>query len=78
MSSFNVDDGIIASVTLYSPRLWFVRLDVLPFVFGYALLFGMTMSNNLLWLRVAYVGLPLALILHLLVFMLSQWSLDIN
>jgi len=81
MSTKIVADGLIQQATLYKPRYWLFRLDVLPFVISYTVLFTLTTISAEADQSLLYVGLitlPIVFSLHLLLFLLAQWSVKIR
>ena len=77
MSTDNDDDAPrIALLTLYAPRHALLRFDVAPFACGYVLclaLFFAVPSREVS----ANVAMPLLVCAHLLVFLVSHWSLSV-
>ena len=77
---FNViADGLVDDVTLYCRRFMLFRLDVLPFLIGYSFLFG---SYGLKYAPfdgfLFFIAVPVLLLLHLLLFLLSQSSVRLK
>ena len=78
MSATDNDDDAprIALLTLYAPRHALLRFDVAPFACGYVLclaLFFAVPSREVS----ANVAMPLLVCAHLLVFLVSHWSLSV-
>ena len=67
----------IAQLTLYRPRQPVLRLDVAPFACGYALCLAVFFAVPSLEVS-ANVAMPLLVCVHLLVFLVSHWSLSIK
>ena len=76
MSDNDDDAPRIALLTLYAPRHTLLRFDVAPFACGYVLclaLFFAVPSREVS----ANVAMPLLVCAHLLVFLVSHWSLSV-
>lgn len=73
-----VNDGLVESVTLYRSYFWLLRWDVLPFAMLYSVLFAASFSNDTSLRIVGFICLPIALSVHLLLFLLSQWSISLQ
>jgi hypothetical protein len=78
MSTKIVSDGLIQQVTLYRPLHPLLRLDVGPFLAAYAVLFALCSSSQTQLLLYALIILPIVFSLHLLLFLLAQWSSHIR
>lgn len=72
----DVNDGVIQTVTPCVPIDWKFRLDVLPFVIGYFIFFFLTAFKETLVLSIYLI--PAFLLVHLLLFLISQWSLSLK
>ena len=68
-----IEDGLIDHVTLYQPRVWFLRWDVFPFLIVYVASSIFITQDGPLKLA-ALVIFPIGLALHLLLFLLAQSS----
>lgn len=78
MSTKPIGDGVIDKVTLYKPITWLLRYDVAPFFVAYTILFS-ACSQDLFGFRLlCLITLPLVLSLHLTLFLLSQWSIELK
>ena len=78
MVTKTISDGLIEKVTLYRSYYWLLRWDVLPFSVVYSILFAASFSKDENLCIASYVALPIALSLHLLLFLLSQWSINLQ
>lgn len=78
VNSMKITDGLIESVTLYRSYYWLSRWDVIPFIIVYALLFIALFSNIDNFRIFGFISIPVALFLHLLLFLLSQWSISLQ
>ena len=65
----------IARLTLYAPRPAMLRFDVAPFACGYVLCLTVFFAVPSLEMS-ANVVMPLLVCAHLLVFLISHWSLN--
>ena len=82
------EERLVEKVTLHSPRTWLYRLDVLPFALFYAVGFSLCLhygspssigeKDHEYYLYIGLIGLPIGLSLHLLLFLLAQWSTSIR
>lgn len=79
------EDNLVAGVSLYTPRHWLFRLDVLPFVLIYAAGFVFCKGGSILggvdyayYRYMGLIGVPVGLSIHLVLFLLSQWSASIR
>ena len=66
----------IALLTLYAPRHALLRFDVAPFACGYVLCLALYFGVPSLEVS-ANVAMPLLVCAHLLVFLVSHWSLSV-
>lgn len=73
-----ISDGLIEKVTLYRSYFWLLRWDVLPFSVVYSLLFAASFSKDDILRAAGFICLPVALSAHLLLFLLSQWSVNLK
>lgn len=71
-----IADDFIESVTPCIPIQWWMRYDVLPFLIIYSTLFSLSLSKSTF--HIALFGIPSILLLHNLIFLLSQWSFSIK
>jgi len=71
-----IGDDLISNVTLLRPMVWFRRYDVLPFAFLYASIFSFASDPE--WRNVSFVGIPIVLACHLLLFMMCQSSVSLK
>lgn len=78
MSTRIIADGLIEKVTLYSSSHWLFRRDVIPFLVYYAVFFGLALSSNMSQKYYGLIALPIGLTAHLLLFLLSQWSVNVK
>lgn len=76
--SKTISDGLIDKVTLYRSYFWLLRWDVLPFSTAYSLLFAASFSSNDSLCAAGFICLPITLSAHLLLFLLSQWSINLQ
>lgn len=68
-----IQDGLIESITLYKPKLWFLRLDVLPFILTYVIASYFILQDGELKFP-ALIAFPIGLTAQLFVFLLAQSS----
>jgi len=77
-----VSDGLVDHVTLLKARPWFARLDVVPFATAYVVLFAALPMLDAQEHPQAFAAtltlLPAVLMLHLLLFLLSQSSVRLK
>jgi hypothetical protein len=73
-----ISDCLIEKVTLYRSYFWLFRWDVIPFSIAYSLFFCKALSEDGRLRMLSLIGLPIALSLHLLLFLLSQWSTNLQ
>ena len=73
-----ISDGLIENVTLYRSYFWLLRWDVFPFATTYSVLFAASFSNDKSLRILGFICLPIALSIHLLLFLLSQWSIKLQ
>jgi cation-transporting ATPase 13A1 len=84
-----INDGLIDHVILYRAYLWWMRFDVLPFFFLYLILFILAINENvdfininydigMKWSLVGIIAIPIILTLHLFLFLLSQYSVELR
>jgi hypothetical protein len=78
MSTKIVSDGLIQQVTLYRPLHPLLRLDVGPFLLTYTVLFGLCYSPDESHHYTGLILFPIAFSIHLLLFLLAQWSTSIR
>lgn len=77
------DDPLVHHVRLMQPISWILRFDVLPFVIVYSLQYGLLyfadgIESAALYRSVAFASIPLCLVLHMSLFLMSQWSVHIK
>jgi cation-transporting ATPase 13A1 len=77
MSVKQVGDELIRKVTLFRPMFWLLRYDVLPFMLAYCVLFGVA-EHVEEYRHVSFVGIPIVLCVHILLFMMSQYSVGLR
>jgi hypothetical protein len=77
-ASMLISDGLIEEVTLYRSYFWLFRWDVIPFSLIYSILFCITFYKDDGLRITGFVGLPITLSVHLLLFLLSQWSTNLQ
>lgn len=78
MTEYLIADGLIEKVALHSISFWLLRYDVLSFLILY-LVFFMTSLSSVWHVKYAgFIGLPICFVLHLLLFLLSQWSVRLK
>jgi cation-transporting ATPase 13A1 len=78
MSGKFVSDGLIERVNLYKSHHWLFRWDVFPFAFSYSILFAAALSSNESIRLIALIAIPFVLAAHLVLFLLSQWSIKLK
>ena len=80
MSSLSrcISDGLVESVTLYRPYYWLFRWDVLPFAIANSILFASSFSDQNSLRIYSMILIPVSLSAHLLLFLLSQWSITLQ
>lgn len=71
-----ISDGNIESVTPCLQKSPFMRLDVFPFATAYLILFSMSRIAE--YHLMTLFAIPVVLLLQLVVFLLSQWSLSVK
>lgn len=69
-----VNDGLIDSVTLFRETVWFLRWDVWPFVVAYSFGLICALSDVRETKILGLVVVPIALMTHLLMFLVAQSS----
>jgi hypothetical protein len=74
----SVSDGLVESVTLYRPYYWLFRWDVLPFAIANSVFFAASYSDENSLRIYSMILIPISLSLHLLLFLLSQWSITLQ
>ena len=78
IGSRTISDGLIEKVTLYRSYHWFLRCDVVPFSVAYSVLFASSFSEDNNLRIISFICLPIALVIHLMLFLLSQWSINLQ
>lgn len=78
MSAKIVADGLIEQALLYRPVFWLFRLDVLPFVCMYSVLFVCALSKISTYVFFGLITLPIVFALHLFLFLMAQWSVKVR
>jgi hypothetical protein len=72
------EDELIESVTLYRPYFWLFRWDVIPFVIAYSVLFSASLSGSSNSCLFGLVGLPIALLCHVTLFLTKNSSVQLS
>lgn len=73
-----IEDGLIDSITLYKECAWYLRYDVLPFLFIYVNSLAMILSNQIFMKLAGLILFPIGLSFHLLIFLAAQSSVTVR
>lgn len=68
------DDDLVAQVELYMPLPIFQRWDFFPFFIAYGIAFLSVFSVNIAMRSIAFVSIPVILLVQIVIFLFAQWS----
>ena len=77
-SSKQIQDGLINNVIICRELPFYVRLDVLPFIIVYFILFCAAHSKSNETKVTVLVVVPFVLVCHLILFLTTQWSVELR
>lgn len=73
-----ISDDLVSEISLYRPRFWLFRLDVLPFLVYYGVSLFACSSSASNYKYAGMVAMPIGLALHLYLFLVAQSSVNVR